>query len=300
LLIDVPPLDLRSPSDQLVVRDAPASPGAEAFAFAAQMQFGSDTGTPGRGVVIALTSAESGTGTTTVVANLGLALAQSGLLVLLIDGAVASGPLLGQAGAGPSLTELFLGPGGAFLGLLDVTERGVALADAAGTVGDRRLVLLGSGSRHTVAANGNGGAGAADERFVGLKASNGASPEAPVGAPTSTTGTSSRRAASPTITQPSIVSTGLGAFAVDQLLVEARDLFDFILIDAPPVLSIGARGVLLQSADQVVMVVAEGEPVDPVHDSTGRIHALGANVAGYVYNQTANRAPSGRRRRSSG
>jgi Mrp family chromosome partitioning ATPase len=176
------------------------------------------------------------------------------------------------------------------------------LADAAGTVGDRRLVLLGDGdgNGHPVAADGNAGGRPTDEPVAAVKAFNGAGPEPPAGGPRSNIGMSSSRVASQTITQPSIVSTGPGAFAVDQLLVEARDLFDFVLIDAPPVLHIGARGVLLQSADQVVMVVAEGEPVDPVHDSSGRIHALGATVAGYVYNRTANRAPRGRRRRSSG
>jgi Mrp family chromosome partitioning ATPase len=97
-----------------------------------------------------------------------------------------------------------------------------------------------------------------------------------------------------------VVSAGLGALAVDQLFVEARNLFDFVLVDVPPVLRIGARGVLLQSADQVVMVVADGEPIDPVQDSSSRVHALGATVAGYVYNRMPKRGRSRNRRRSAG
>jgi hypothetical protein len=148
LLIEVLDLGVGSDGVHLVVRDAPESPGAEAFAFAAQMQFGSVAAASTGGVVIAMTSALRGAGTTTVVANLGLALAQSGLLVLVVDGALPSStPRTDRDTDEPSLTQLFLGPGGAYMGLEDVTEGGVSLTDAAGTVDHHRLVLLASGGR---------------------------------------------------------------------------------------------------------------------------------------------------------
>jgi Mrp family chromosome partitioning ATPase len=82
-----------------------------------------------------------------------------------------------------------------------------------------------------------------------------------------------------------VVSPALGWPAVEQLLVEARELFDCVLIDTPSVLGIGARAVLLQAADEVVLVIADGDQVTPVQDANARIHALGASVAGYVYNR---------------
>jgi Mrp family chromosome partitioning ATPase len=282
LLIDVPDLGHSTQGDQLVVRDAPTSAGAEAFAFAAQMQFGNGTGPSSGGVVVAVTSAINGAGTTTVVANLGLALARSGQLVLLIDGAVA--PDAGTTRADhhePSLTELFLGPGGAFLGLEDVTEGGVPLTDAAGTVDHRRLVLLGSGGRYGAGGDVVGLVGGEGQNLADLDTPNGSTDlSSPSGIQAAT-----RRKIVPAPVSAPVVTSALAWPAVEQLLVEARELFDCILIDTPSVLSIGARAVLLQAADEVVLVIADGEAVTPVQDANGRIHSLGATVAGYVYNQ---------------
>jgi Mrp family chromosome partitioning ATPase len=282
LKIAVPQFDLQSAGAQLVVRDAPESAAAEAFAFAAQMQAGRHA----EARVIAVTSAENGVGATTVVANLGLALAQCGLQVLMIDGAVGGGK--GELETcRPSLTELFHDMTDEILGLEDVVEAGASLSEARVTAANQRLVLLGGGHRRGRTDN----AGPLTEVEVATVANG----ERQTGA-----GAPPFRPAVPRLViagdqpQPAAVAPGLGSLAVEKLLVEARELFDCVLIDSPPVLSIGARGAVLQAADQVVLVVAHGEQMNPVQEASRRIHMLGVTDACYAYN----RAPARGRSRS--
>jgi Mrp family chromosome partitioning ATPase len=286
LLIDVPHFDVNPGDGQLVVRDVPTSRGAEAFAFAAQMQLGIGNAVPKRGVAIAMTSARGDSGTTTVVANLGLALARSGLNVLLIDGGTSSvAPHSDPDRHHPSLTELFLGSDRASTGLEDVIEGVAPLAEAVTSAGDRRLALLSSGGGQRGANvddlvwSDTGAATAAEPTYDGVAAdvSDGRGPLA-VQAETT-------RDVLAAAVQPSVVPSRHDRLAVDELLADARERFDCVLIDTPGVLRIGARGVLVQAADQVVLVIDHGERIDPVQEATERIHAVGATVAGYVYNR---------------
>ncbi|RBY96255.1 hypothetical protein DQ237_10365 [Blastococcus sp. TF02-8] len=125
-------IPLAEPKETLPLRASPTSPRAEAYrAVQASLSFLREDGPP-RSLVV--TSASSGEGVSTVVANVGLSLSGSGRRVILVDANLRR----------PSLHELFgltLGPG-----LADALTERSTLAEALQTIEGTTLRVLSAGT----------------------------------------------------------------------------------------------------------------------------------------------------------
>lgn len=77
----------------------------------------------------------------------------------------------------------------------------------------------------------------------------------------------------------------LGSERMRELLQEAREIYDFVLIDLPPVLPADAL-VLGAVVDGVVLVIDSGEvKVDMARDVKKQLQHAGANILGVVLNK---------------
>lgn len=75
----------------------------------------------------------------------------------------------------------------------------------------------------------------------------------------------------------------LGSNAMSQLLNDFREVFDFILIDAPPVLPVTDAVVLSRFSDHIVLVVASGATRSQnVAAATEMLEAVDAKIAGTI------------------
>lgn len=78
----------------------------------------------------------------------------------------------------------------------------------------------------------------------------------------------------------------LGSERMLELLQEAREIYDYVLIDLPPVLPVADALVLGAVVDGVVMVIDSGEvKVDLARDVKKQLQHAGANILGVVLNK---------------
>lgn len=75
----------------------------------------------------------------------------------------------------------------------------------------------------------------------------------------------------------------LGSHAMDTVLQELDNDFDYVILDAPPTLAVTDSAVVGKKAAGIIMVAAAGSTKKPALDESIRTHqALGARVAGVV------------------
>lgn len=75
----------------------------------------------------------------------------------------------------------------------------------------------------------------------------------------------------------------LGSAAMDRILDDLRQRFDYVIVDAPPVLAVTDAAVLGKLASGLLLVVATGSTVKPDLDGALRsLETAGANVYGVV------------------
>lgn len=78
----------------------------------------------------------------------------------------------------------------------------------------------------------------------------------------------------------------LGSERMRELLQEAREIYDYVLIDLPPVLPVADALVLGAVVDGVVLVIDSGEvKVDLARDVKKQLQHAGANILGVVLNK---------------
>jgi capsular exopolysaccharide synthesis family protein len=77
----------------------------------------------------------------------------------------------------------------------------------------------------------------------------------------------------------------LSSGAMKALLSEARKHFDVILVDAGPILGSLEAAVLAQEVDGVIFTITRGQPQRVVRAAIQRLHSLGVNVAGFIFNR---------------
>ena len=78
----------------------------------------------------------------------------------------------------------------------------------------------------------------------------------------------------------------LGSERMRELLQEAREIYDYVLIDLPPVLPVADALVLGAMVDGVVLVIDSGEvKVDMARDVKNQLQHAGANILGVVLNK---------------
>lgn len=78
----------------------------------------------------------------------------------------------------------------------------------------------------------------------------------------------------------------LGSERMRELLQEAREIYDYVLIDLPPVLPVADPLVLGAMVDGVVLVINSGEvKVDLARDVKKQLQHAGANILGVVLNK---------------
>lgn len=78
----------------------------------------------------------------------------------------------------------------------------------------------------------------------------------------------------------------LGSEQMRELLQEAREIYDYVLIDLPPVLPVADALVLGAMVDGVVMVIDSGEvKVDMARDVKKQLQHAGADILGVVLNK---------------
>lgn len=79
--------------------------------------------------------------------------------------------------------------------------------------------------------------------------------------------------------------------AMSDLLSRMRDLYDVVIIDAPPLLPVADPAIVASKADGVLLVVRHGKTsVEAVENAVGRIDTVGAEVLGVVLNMAPRRA----------
>jgi capsular exopolysaccharide synthesis family protein len=84
----------------------------------------------------------------------------------------------------------------------------------------------------------------------------------------------------------------LGAVAMDHVLAALTEHFDYVLIDAPPLLLVTDAAVLSKKTRGVIMVAASGKTNK--HDLTGAIRSLetaGGQLLGLVMTMLPTRGP---------
>lgn len=77
----------------------------------------------------------------------------------------------------------------------------------------------------------------------------------------------------------------LSAPMVKSLLDEARRYFDVVIIDSGPILGSVEASVFAQEADEVIFTISRGQSKQVVDRGMNRLKALGANMAGCVFNR---------------
>lgn len=91
--------------------------------------------------------------------------------------------------------------------------------------------------------------------------------------------------------RPSNPTEVLQTEAMADLLLDLRDRYDYVVVDAPPVLPVADAPLLAAIADGVVLVVRhDSTAVDQVQVSVERLHAVDAEVVGSVLTMSPRRA----------
>ena len=219
LLAEVPVFSEEGIASALPVLTRQVSAAAEAFRFAASAL--ETQGVDAR--CFMAVSSKVGDGKTTVVANTGIAAAQQGARVLLVDGD------FGDQG----LSTLLLDGHEPYPGLTEMVDIGLDPMGAinALSLGDRvEIALIGRGRLSMTA------------------------------------------------------SEVFRSAATQDFFAKAREEFDLILIDAPPLLQFAYPSNIARHADAAMLVVPHDSDVDDVADLAARLSVIGIRMAGYVYN----------------
>lgn len=78
----------------------------------------------------------------------------------------------------------------------------------------------------------------------------------------------------------------LGSERMQQLLQEAKEQYDYVLVDAPPVLPVTDALLVSRVVDGVIMVIASGNvKVEAARDVKQSLMGAGANILGVVLNK---------------
>jgi len=77
----------------------------------------------------------------------------------------------------------------------------------------------------------------------------------------------------------------LSPVSIRRLLVEARRIFDVVIIDTGPVLGSLEAQVIAAAADSVILTIARGQHHQLVERSVRLLQQVGAKVAGMVFNR---------------
>lgn len=87
--------------------------------------------------------------------------------------------------------------------------------------------------------------------------------------------------------RPPNASELLQSTAMHRLLAEAREIFDYVIIDAPPLLPVTDAALLAAEADGAVLVVRHGRTTThEVETARARLESVGANLLGVIVNMT--------------
>lgn len=82
----------------------------------------------------------------------------------------------------------------------------------------------------------------------------------------------------------------LGSQKMDELLQQVKNIYDYVLIDMPPVLAVTDAAVLSSKVDGVVFVIRSGKiSPDEVKLAKSRLEQAGANILGAVLNAVPQR-----------
>lgn len=95
--------------------------------------------------------------------------------------------------------------------------------------------------------------------------------------------------------RPPNASELLQSGAMRRLLAEAREMFDYVIIDAPPLLPVTDAALLAAEADGAVLVVRHGRTTThDVRTARARLEAVGAELLGTIVNMTPEVKRTGR------
>lgn len=78
----------------------------------------------------------------------------------------------------------------------------------------------------------------------------------------------------------------LGSDRMKEVLAELKDKYDYVLIDAPPILPVTDAAVLASRVDGVILLIASGQAAPSlVRESKNRLEQAGANILGVILNK---------------
>jgi len=192
----------RTDATGLITIGDPGSFGAEAFRRLRTNFLSAARDAGARSVLV--TSAHPREGKTSVAANLAVALAAAGKRVVLVSADLRR----------PTLEEMFGVTGG--VGFVDVLRDSVSLSDALRDSGVENLRLCGGGSRSSVPVVMAGPGAYGRSPVAALARSSGLTPSGPA----------------------ELIGSDRAARVIEEI---ARDLADFVLVDAPPLLAVAVR-----------------------------------------------------------
>lgn len=86
----------------------------------------------------------------------------------------------------------------------------------------------------------------------------------------------------------------LQATATRELITQLRDLYDVVIIDAPPLLPVADAAIMAHAADGALMVMRHGKTThDDLHAAADRLESVGAKLYGVVVNMVPRRDGGG-------
>lgn len=240
---------------------------------------------PGRkdkkhGLALAVTSAASGTGKTSLTLSLGISYAMTGARTLLIDGDLLGMGLTRRTGAvgrrklGRVFRDYEIVSDDEAKQALELSGRtGLRIGEAL-----RELGYISDTDLHE-------GLCIQQDMALGLAdALNGEPPETCIAA-----FGMSNLSILPSTDPGRAVVKAMSPSAVRALLDRLRDLYDVILIDTGPVPGTTDATVMTSSADGVIMVVSRGDLHTNVQRSIAYVQRIGAPLAGVVMNRATTR-----------
>lgn len=78
----------------------------------------------------------------------------------------------------------------------------------------------------------------------------------------------------------------LGSERMKEVLAELKDKYDYVLIDAPPILPVTDAAVLASRVDGVILLIASGQASPGLaKESKSRLEQAGANILGVILNK---------------
>ncbi len=86
--------------------------------------------------------------------------------------------------------------------------------------------------------------------------------------------------------QPVAASDLVKSPRTQRLLEAARDQYDFVFVDAPPLLQVAYASTLADYGDVVMMIVDHGGSAGQLREARTRLDLIGSPLLGYVYNRS--------------